>query len=173
MKCEYHDAILARKIQNILMFPSIRGFTKIADSQLIANLPIGWADIAAAERIFGPNLGALKGKTPKHRSVPIGGKTDGVPPPILKRFQMVVLALDLMFVNKIPFLITVSRGLHFGTVKSLPNHQIPTVGAALSRVIDTYRRHGFRVTTALADLEFNTLQLILPAVACLQLLCPK
>ena len=70
-----------------------------------------------------------------------------------------------MFVNKIPFLITVSRGLHFGTIELLPNHQILTVGAALSQVIDTYHRHGFWVTTALADPEFEALQLILPAVA--------
>lgn len=55
------------------MFPSMRSYTKIADSQLIANCPIGRANIAAAERIFGPNLGALKGKTTKQGSVPING----------------------------------------------------------------------------------------------------
>jgi hypothetical protein len=120
-KREYRDAVLARRIQNIIMFPGVRAYTKIADSQLIANLPIGWGDIAATERIFGPNLGALKGKTPKHRSVPVTGGIDGVPPSILERFQKVVLAIDIMFVNKLPFLITVSRGLHFGTVESLPN----------------------------------------------------
>ena len=65
------------------MFLGVRGYTKITDLQLIANLPIGWADIAAAECIFGPNLGALKGKTPKHRSVPVAGCIDGVPPSIL------------------------------------------------------------------------------------------
>ena len=102
---------------------------------------------------------------PKHRCVPVDGQTNGVPPTILERFQNVVLALDLMFVNKIPFLITVSHGLHFGTVESLPNCQIPTVGVALSRVITTYCRRGFRVTTAHADPEFEALQLILPAIA--------
>ena len=100
------------------------------DSQLIANLPVGRSDIVAAECIFGPNLGALKGKTPKHRSVPVAGATDGVPPSILNQFQEVVLAIDLMFVNKLPFLITVSRGLCFGTVEFLNNHQIATVTLA-------------------------------------------
>ena len=130
----------------------------IADSQLIANLPIGCTDITAAEQIFGPNLGALKDKMPKHRSLPVDDKIDGVPPSILECFQKVVLAIDLMFVNKLPFLITISRGLHFGTIESLPNCQIPTVTAALSRVVQTYCWHGFCIVTTLVDPEFEPLQ---------------
>ena len=151
--------LLARKIQNIIMFLRVRGYTKITNLQLIANfLPIGQADIAAAECIFGPNLGAMKGKTPKHRSVPVTGCIDGVPPSILDRFQKVVLAVNIMFVNKIPFLITVSRGLHFGTIKALQNCQVPTVAASLTRVVQIYHCWGFQITMALADPEFEPLQ---------------
>ena len=158
-KWEYHDAVLAQKIQNIILFPGVCSYTKIVDSQLIANLPIiSHVDIAATEHIFSPNLGALKGRTPKHRSVPVDGKIDRVLPSILECFQTVVLAIDLMFVNKLPFLITISHGLHFGTVESLPNHQIPTVTAALTFIIQTYCHCGFHVATTLADPEFEPLQ---------------
>jgi hypothetical protein len=102
-KREYHDAVLARKIQNILMFPGVRAFTQIADSQLLATCPIGRTDIAAAERMFGPNLGAVKGKTVKRSSIPVSSRIDGVPHNLLKRFQQVVLAINITFVNKIPF----------------------------------------------------------------------
>jgi hypothetical protein len=97
--------VLARKIQNILMFPGVRAYAKFANSQLIANCPISRADIAAAERIFGPNLGVLKGKTTKQTSIPVGGHIEGVPPSIMEQHQRIVLAMDIMFVNKIPFLI--------------------------------------------------------------------
>jgi hypothetical protein len=157
-KREYRDAVLARKIQNILMFPGVQSYTKIADSRLIANCPIGRSDIAAAERIFGPNLGALKGKTVKRTSVPVAGGIEGVPPSILERYQHTVLAVDIMFVNKIPFLITISRGLHAGTVENLSDRRVTTVVTALERVIQLYRRRGFRVTTLLADPEFEALQ---------------
>jgi hypothetical protein len=63
----------ASKVQNILMFPATCTFTKIANMQLIANLPIGHANIAVAERNFGPNLRSLKGKTVKRASVPVEG----------------------------------------------------------------------------------------------------
>jgi hypothetical protein len=62
-KREYHDAVLARKVQNIVMFPRVHEYTKITDSKLITNCPVGWANIMAAERIFRTNLGALKGKS--------------------------------------------------------------------------------------------------------------
>ena len=140
------------------MFLGVCRSTKIVESQLIANLSIVRADITTAECIFGPNLGALKGKMPKHQSVPVDGKIDGVPPSILEHFQKVVLAIDLMFVNIVPFLITVSCGLHFGTVESLPNHQIPTVTAALTHVVQTYCCHGFWIATTLADPEFEPFQ---------------
>ena len=65
-----------------------------------------------------------------------------------------------MFVNKLPFLIMVSRGLHFGTVEFLTNHQIPTITAAFRQVVQTYCRRGFRVTTMLADPEFQPLQAV-------------
>jgi hypothetical protein len=55
--------LLAQKIQNIIMFPGVHEFAKIANSKLIPNCRIGHVDIAVAECIFGPNLQALKGKT--------------------------------------------------------------------------------------------------------------
>ena len=96
---------------------------------------------------------------PKHRSVPVHGKIGSVPPSILQHFQEVVLVIDLMFVNKIPFLITVSCGLHFGTVELLPNCQVPTVTAALTCMVHTYCQHGFRIATTLANPKFEPLQM--------------
>jgi hypothetical protein len=143
----------------------VRAFTKIADSQLLANCPIGSTGIAAAEQIFGPNLGALKGKTIKRSSILVSSCIDGVPHNLLQRFQQVILAINIMFVNKIPFLITASRGLHFGTVKNLPNCQIPTVADGLKHVLPVYHRRGFRVTTILADPKFQPLQATFESVS--------
>ena len=79
-------------------------------------------------------------------------------PNILEQFQEVDLAIDLMFVNKVPFLITVSQGIHFGTVEFLTNCQVPTVTTAFNHVIQTYHLHGFHVATTLGNPEFEPLQ---------------
>jgi hypothetical protein len=63
-----------------------------------------------------------------------------------------------MFVNKIPFFITVSRGLHFGTVENLLNCQTTTVATALNKVRMIYRRRGFKMAISHADPKFAPLQ---------------
>ncbi len=68
------------------------------------------------------------------------------------------MSIDIMFVNKIPFFTTVSRGLHFGTIKNLFNRRISTVAACLDKVRKIYHRRGFKVTIVNADLEFAPLQ---------------
>jgi hypothetical protein len=59
-------------------------YTKIVDSKLITNCPLGWANILVAERIFGTNLRALKGKTMYQLRIPVLGQIKGMPPTILE-----------------------------------------------------------------------------------------
>jgi hypothetical protein len=158
MILEYRDVALARKVQNIMMFPNAHAYSRIVDSNQLANCPVKHSDIVAAERIFGPNLGGLKGKTVYHARTPVTGRIDGIPPNIRDRYQHVVLGVDIMFVNKIPFLITVARGLRIGTVEVLNNWQVPTVAACLGTVFRTYRRRGLQVSTCNVDPEFEPLQ---------------
>jgi len=120
-KQEYHNAVLAQKVQNIFMFPWDRAYDKIVNGNQLTNCPVKRSDIAAAERLFGKNIASLKGKTAYCQGAPVIGRTNGMPPSIWEHFQQTVLAIDIMFVNKIPFLISISRGMHFGTVKVLKN----------------------------------------------------
>ena len=125
-KREYRDAMLARRVQNIIMFPSVRAHNKIVDSNLLANCPVTRQDISAADHILGKNVSALKGKTVYRQGSAVSGRLDGVPRGIQMRFKKVMVAIDIMFVNKLPFLITMSKGLRFGTVEVLENRQVPT-----------------------------------------------
>jgi hypothetical protein len=59
----YKQALLARKIQNMIGRPSLRSFLQIVENNLLKNCPVNRADVLAAEDILGPNLGSLKGKT--------------------------------------------------------------------------------------------------------------
>jgi hypothetical protein len=84
-KRDYAAAVQARRVQNIIMHPSHREYLKIADQQLLPNCPIQRADIAAAEDIFGTNLGSLKGKTVTRQGDHVRRQIDGVPPEIKAR----------------------------------------------------------------------------------------
>jgi hypothetical protein len=72
-KCEYEAAVCACRVQNIMMHPGVHEYMDIVDRNMFQNMPITRDDIHAAEDIFGPNLGSLKGKTVSHPSVPVMG----------------------------------------------------------------------------------------------------
>jgi hypothetical protein len=79
-----------------------------------------------------------------------------------EKYRFLILAMDIMFVNKIPFLLTISRGLHFGTAKNLSNRQVMTVSTALKCVIALYAHCGFKICAINPDPEFEPLQEELP-----------
>ena len=164
-KRAYQDAITARQAQNIMMFPGVGQLYKIADQNLLRNSEINRADIRATQDIFGPNLGALKGKTPACRSTVVSGGRDGVPPDILDRHRDLVVSMDIFFINKIPFLLTTSHNLHFGTVEAIPNRQVRTVLQAIQRMLAIYHAQGFRVRTIPADPEFQPLDGTIPGMS--------
>ena len=59
---EIEAAILARRFQNIIMWPSDRELMDVSIEH-ITNCPITRRAIHIAKDIYGPNLGSLKGKT--------------------------------------------------------------------------------------------------------------
>jgi transposase InsO family protein len=60
---EYSQAVLARKLQRMIGRPGTQQFLQIIENNLLPNCPITRSDILAAEDIFGPDVGSLKGKT--------------------------------------------------------------------------------------------------------------
>ena len=152
----------ARQMQNIIMHPSDRQLAKSA-LKYLENCPVTERDVAIAADIFGPNLGSLKGKTVHRPNEHVQPGVAPVPHDVLSRHRDIVLAIDIMFVNKIAFLVTVSRNLKF--VEDLPNRQVSTIrDNKLRSVLRLYRHRGFRVTTLLADQEFEALQEYFPFI---------
>ena len=161
----YKRATLARRLQNIIGRPSARRFKELVDNNLIPNCPITGQDILAAEDIFGPNLGSLKGKTTHRKPTPVAHTNIPVPPTILQFHSQVSLCVDIMFINKLPFLITISKNLRFGTIDFLPNRQEPTILKSLRTTIQMYHSRGFQVLECLGDPEFEPLRDALTHVA--------
>ena len=119
-----------------------------------------------ADDIFGPNLGSLKGKTVRCPNPHVKMQTIGVPPDIMQIHRSVTLAIDIMFINKIPFLVTTSWHLKFVTVEALNNRQIPTVMGNLRNVINLYTPRGFKVDCIIADPEFEPIRPWFPFLNC-------
>jgi hypothetical protein len=138
-KCEYEEAKLARQVQNIIMYPGVREYQSILEKNIIRNIPVTCKHVKAAEDIFGPNIGSLKGKTVTRPGERVRGHIGDVPRLLRDKFQSIVLGMDIMFVNGIPFLVMTSRGLQFGTIENLNDRKVPQVSSALHKVIALYK----------------------------------
>ena len=111
-----------------------------------------------ANKLFGPDVGALKGKTTR-RNPPIVDSPVSVDiTSILKFYGEVTLCVDLMYVNRVPLLVTLSRNVKFGTVEAIMGRKQATILKSITHVATLYRKAGFKVTTALMDGEFVPLR---------------
>jgi hypothetical protein len=155
---DFQRAVQARKIQALIGRPSVRDYIKIIENGHLPNCPITREDIIAAEDIFGPDVGCLKGKTTRRTSPKVSNEQHGVPGSILSWYKQVMLCVDIMHVNKIPFVVTISKHIHFGTVEAIPNRKTPSIWKAVKTAIQIYKQQGFMVTWALMDNEFEALR---------------
>jgi len=108
-------------------------------------------------KIWGPDVPSLKGKTT--RATPSTVTTDivEVPVEIRELHRIVTLSIDVFYVNKIPFFITLSHKLMFTTVTHLANRKISTIFKALKSIFYYYLQKGFQILTIKADNEFAPL----------------
>jgi len=127
----------------------------------LPNCPVTKADILAAENIFGPDVSSLKRKTTCRNPHAVKQVVKPLEPSVMPHYRCVTLCADVMFVNGIPFLVTVSWHIKFGTIQPIANWKLATIMAGMKAVLQVYRRAGFVVTHALMDGEFELLRGVL------------
>jgi hypothetical protein len=157
---EYRAAQLARKVQCMIGRPSLRDFLRIVDNNQLINCPVTRRDVMAAEDIFGPDLGSLKGKTVRKSSPQVTHRrvTTTLPPEVHDRNKLITVGIDIMFVNKVAFFVTIAQGLKFGTVEHIASRAQDTVLACITRIHSVYKLGGFSLTQINCDKEFEPLR---------------
>ena len=74
---------------------------------------------------------------------------------MLEKYGDITLAVDIMYINEIPFVMMTSRAIYFGTAELIKNEKISTIMIALKQVIDTYKARNFHIRHILADGQFE------------------
>jgi hypothetical protein len=150
---DYLRAVEARRLQWTIGHPNTRHFIKIVESNELPDCPVTREDILAAEHIFGKDGGSLKAKTVRKASLPIRAMVMQIPPSIMERYRTVVLMVDVMFVNKLPFFVTISCDVRFATAQLLL-----TQTDTLLKVKAIYSQWGFEIFRAHVDGRFESLR---------------
>lgn len=78
-----------------------------------------------------------------------------IPKHISELHRILSLSADIMFVNKIPFMVSLSRGLKFQTVQRLKNRKIDNITKSIKRIVNLYKSRSFNISCIFMDREFE------------------
>ena len=146
-KREVSQARTARELMLSLAHTSSAAMIDMLDAGIL-NCTVTKTDVRNADAIFGPSIPSLKGKTTKRPSV--------ISPHVLApRVTQVeqVLAVDIFFVKKLPFLLGVLIPLGLSLCLPLKSRSAECVASALTNFLATASSRGFDCIVIKSDGE--------------------
>jgi hypothetical protein len=100
-------------LYHILGCPTVENFKAILRQNIIKNCPVTIEDVAIAEKIFGPDIGSLKGKSTRSKPTPVKTDLIEIPPELKQQHRDLTFCMDVMFINGMPMLTGIDRSIRF------------------------------------------------------------
>jgi ribosomal protein L24E len=141
----------AREFERRMGYQPIESLSSIIGSGAIIECPVTAHDLQRAKEIYGPPIATVKGKTRTQQAQL--AHVEPIPRVIYRRMSMEV---DIMFVNKLPFLITVTAPIGMTMTTYLGGtggRSTTSVYKALKNHLQTYQREHFDVLELHCDGE--------------------
>ena len=155
---DFSKAKITRALQRRIGRPVTKDFTHYVTANLIPNCPIIVQDIKNAKFVWGPEVGYLKGNTSRQPPPRTRVENNSIPLQIMQQYRDVTLLLDIMKVTGIPFLMTISKHIKFGSAGKLDSMNNSHIIKHFKAVIGAYVKRGFCVTIILANNQFESMQ---------------
>jgi hypothetical protein len=111
----------ARDALAMMAHPRSDRLARMVSSKVIENCNVKPSDLSNADALFGPDRGAIRGKTVRQKPGKVRPDYVKIPQQLFERLRDVTLTADLMFVNGLPFFVTLSRGIKMGTTEFTPS----------------------------------------------------
>jgi len=100
-------------------------------------------------------VASLKGKTTRQKPAPVVSDQVSIPRELVEKHKDVVLCMDALFVNQIPFLVMISKNIKYRTANFLKSRHIKSYHKALDEVCGRYNNADFQVARIECDREFK------------------
>ena len=156
---QFEYAKRARKLYRMCGYPTMENFKILVESNQIQNCPVKPEEITIAENIFGPDMGALKGKSTQRKPVPVRDDYIEIPPELKMQHHDITYCMDVMFVNGMPMLTGIDCTIQYQTCVPLENCTVDALYSGMDKVFHLYNKAGFKITSIHCDQEIKPLVL--------------
>ena len=113
---EYEGEKAARRALGLVGYPLEWDFTNMVSSNIIVNCPFTPQDLKKSDNIFGPDVPSMKGKYVRRSPESVVYDYVNTPKKILSMNTGLEVSINFMFINKLAFLVSVSKQLKFTTI---------------------------------------------------------
>ena len=137
--------------------PAVR-FKEIVSAEGIRNCPVEVHDVTNFSTIFGPNSNRLRGASTRQKPKRVWEEYMKITRDFYRLHKFFTLAADVMFVNRISFLVTFSRKIILITVEHVPTRTAVQLAKYLIKIVKLYARGGFVIRLVVMDMEFETIE---------------
>ena len=153
---------MAKQLLHTLGYPSVVDHKTIIKTNMIQDNPVTKSNIKLMEHLYGPNILTIKGKTTRQHPQKLVSNMVSIPHKICYTQCNVCLNIDIMYINGMPFLTTISKNIKYHTAMWVANHMAPTISNLVESVLKLYKRASFHVMEVCADCKFKPVLHILP-----------
>ena len=145
---EVRRALQAKEFIKNAGYPSRNEAVHLVRDGNINNVPVSVKDVATYYDIYGPMVEAVRGKTTNKKVRFFQGDADDA---LREQRVMQSLISDVMFMKKLPFLVTVASPLELTISSSLSSQTMNSLGQALQVQINLLRSRGFDTNLVIVD----------------------
>jgi hypothetical protein len=150
---QFKRAKAARKLYHIVGTPTMNNFKSLLWMNVIQNCPVT-VDVNISEKIFGPDMSSLKGKSIRRKPKPVRSDLIEIPKEIITKHHDIDLCMDAMYVNECGILTAIDQTIKFRSLVPINTKQHVEYYRALDQILRHYNRAGFVIRTIHCDGEF-------------------
>jgi len=152
---QFEHAKRARSLYHAAGCPTVVKFKQLLRQNIIQDCPVTVKDVNIAEKIFGPDIGSLKGKTTRKKPPVVRNDDIEIPPELLHQHDDLVYCMDIMFVNGMPMLTGIDKTIRYRGLVPLNSRTAEELYAGLDKFLRHYNKAGFRIRQIRCDQEFQ------------------
>ena len=135
--------------------PTLEKFKLLLKAGFLHNCPVTAKDINNAEKIFGPDILTLKGRTTWKTPPVVRDTVVEIPPELLHQKEQLTMFIDVMFVQGQPVLTAIDSVFKNRSTVWMADRSFKEFYAAIDHVTRAYNKNGYRFAKMHCDREFK------------------